>query len=100
MQQESDDKPTKEEVFRDFRIFKLNHDMEKLFRYDHFSDIMAEKYSIPRIHLKTMKDIEQVVFAHSLSQFVDVLFLCDGHLQGRDAKADLRSLIHYAMEGL
>ena len=93
-------KPTKDEIFRDFRVFKLNHDEEILFRHDYFSDIMNQEYGVPHAHLKSMKDIEQVMLAHPLSNFVDVLRQCDAHVRSKGAKLDLCSLLSYAKEGL
>ena len=95
-----DIKPTKEEIFRDFLVFWFNHrGDEKLFRHDFFMDNVAKAYAISRADLNSMKDVEQLILMHPLSQFVDVLRLCYTLLQGREAKLDMNALISYAKEG-
>ena len=61
---------------------------------------MAKTYATPRASLNSMKEVEQLMLTHPLSQFVDALRLCRTHLQGRESKLDMNSLLSYAKEGL
>ena len=98
---EDDAKPTKEEVFRDFRVFRLNHrDEERLFRHDIFTDIISQVYDIPSKRLTDMKQIDQVILGHPLPHFISVLRQCISHLRGRTAKQDLHAVLSYAKEAL
>lgn len=94
------EKPTHEEVYRDFLIFWMNHREEKLFRYEIFTDIVAKEYTIPRKCFTEMKDVEHVVLAHPLMHFVNVLRLCYDQLHHRMGKLDLLSVLNYAKEAL
>lgn len=98
---EDDTKPTKEEVFRDFLVFWLNHrEEEKLFRHDIFIDIVAQVYAVSRQCLTDMKQVEHIVLTHPLSDFLAVLRHCVPQLRGRMAKTDLFSVLSYAKEAL
>ena len=98
---ENDAKPTKEEVFRDFLVFRLNHrDEEKLFRHDIFTGIVAQVYAMPRQCLTDMKQIEEAILTHPLSHFIAVLRHCVMYLEGRTAKLDLYNVLSYAKEAL
>lgn len=97
----NDAKPTKNEVFRDFLIFWMNHrEGEKLFRHDLFLSIVAQVYALPREGLTGVKQVEKVMLSHSLSYFITVLRQCAVHLEGRMAREDLSSVLSYAKEAL
>lgn len=95
-----EEKPTKDEVFRDFLNFRMNHREEKLFRHDHFTDIMAKEYAIPRCHLRNTNDLFNAMLEHPMSHFVDVLRQCDLYVSTKDARYDLSCVLSYAKEGL
>ena len=95
-----EEKPTKDEVFRDFLNFRMNHREEVLFRHDYFTEIMAQIYGIPSHRFQNTNDMFNIILEHPMSHFVDVLRKCDRHVVNDDARYDLRCVLSYAKEGL
>ena len=64
-----EEKPTMDEVFRDFLNFRMNHRDEVLFRHDYFTDIMAQIYDIPSHRLENTNDMFNIILEHPMSHF-------------------------------
>ena len=113
-QEHDSDIPTKEEVFRDFFIFWMNHRNEKLFRHDAFSSIVSSTYSDSSIMDKSvyydntgnneaLNRLRRMVLAQPINLFLDLLRRCrdissNENLLGKLAMSDLRDVIDYAKE--
>lgn len=103
----SSDKPTKEEVFRDFFVFWMNHQAEKLFLYDVFSPLVEQIYpDNARIDFscnKGMTRLFRIMSDQPMSRFLTLLRCCRDvsfmqNMLGNTAQRDLHAVIDYAKE--
>ena len=109
------DIPTKQEVFRDFFVFWMNHRNEKLFRYDVFSSIVSNIYcgfiGIEETTVyfgdtgsnEALNRLQRAVLAQPISHFLELLRRCRDvssteNLLGKIALHDLYNVIDYAKE--
>ena len=94
------DAPTREEVIRDFLVFYVNHNEERLFRHDIFNTLMSKLYEK---QVSTMTEALNMIRSYPCSLFCILLRECRNvamkeKLLSRDAIVDLHELIDYSKQ--